>query len=59
LTDIKNFLEKYLKFINDRFFQKEKYENFLKSIYVHVLANIIGVDFYLTIKELIVKYYHS
>ena len=57
LNLIKIKFEKYLKFINYRFNKKKIYEDFLNKIYVHVLANIIGVDFYLTIKELIVKYY--
>jgi len=57
LNILKKNIEKYLKFINNRFEKKEKYQNFLNKIYVHVLANIIGVDFYLVIKELIIKYY--
>jgi hypothetical protein len=52
-------LEYYLKFINIRFNSNKDnaYTVFLNKIYVHVLANIIGVDFYLTIEELIIKHY--
>jgi hypothetical protein len=59
LTPIKIELEHYLKFINIRFNSNKDnaYTVFLNKIYVHVLANIIGVDFYLTMEELIIKYY--
>jgi hypothetical protein len=59
LTPIKIKLEHYLKFINIRFNSNKDnaYTVFLNKIYVHVLANIIGVDFYLTMEELIIKYY--
>ena len=51
--------EHYLKFINIRFNSNKDnaYTVFLNKIYVHVLANIIGVDFYLTMEELIIKHY--
>jgi hypothetical protein len=59
LTAIKTKLERYLQFINIRFNTNKDnaYDVFLDKIYVHVLANIIGVDFYLRIEELIVKHY--
>jgi hypothetical protein len=59
LRPIKIELEDYLKFINIRFNSNKDnaYTVFLNKIYVHVLANIIGVDFYLTMEELIIKYY--
>jgi hypothetical protein len=59
LKDIKQKLERYLKFINIRFNSNKDnyYTEYLNKIYVHVLANIIGVYFYLTMEELIVKHY--
>ena len=56
---IMNKLEYYLKFINIRFNTNKNnaYNLFLDKIYVHVLANIIGVDFYLRIEELIINHY--
>jgi hypothetical protein len=59
LKPIESKLVHYLKFINIRFNSNTNnaYEVFLKKIYVHALANIIGVDFYLTMEELIVNYY--
>ena len=59
LTLIKKKLEHYLKFINIRFNinKDNNYVVFLNKIYVHVLANIIGVDFYLAMEKLIVTYY--
>jgi hypothetical protein len=60
LNLIKKKLEHYLKFINIRFNSNQDNNNyvvFLNKIYVHVLANIIGVDFYLTMEKLIVTYY--
>jgi hypothetical protein len=59
IKNIKTKLEHYLKFINIRFNTNKNnaYVVFLDKIYVHALANIIGVDFYLTMEELIVKYY--
>jgi hypothetical protein len=61
LTPIKDKLERYLKFINIRFNSNKDnaYTVYLNKIYVHVLSNIIGVDFYLTMEELIVKHYIS
>jgi hypothetical protein len=59
LTPIKEKLERYLKFINIRFNSNKDnmYTVYLNNIYVHVLANIIGVHYYLTMEELIVKHY--
>jgi hypothetical protein len=59
IEEINKIFEHYLKFINIRFNSNKDnaYTIFLNKIYVHVLANIIGVDFYLTMEELIVKYY--
>jgi hypothetical protein len=59
LNKIKDKLEDYLKFINIRFNTNTNnaYDIFLKKIYVHVLANIIGVDLYLRMEELIVNHY--
>jgi hypothetical protein len=59
LVKIKNKLKHYLKFINIRFNTNEKntYNIFLQKIYVHTLANIIGLDFYLRIEELIINHY--
>ena len=59
IKEINKTFEHYLKFINIRFNSNKDnaYTVFLNKIYVHVLANIIGVDFYLTMEELIVKYY--
>jgi hypothetical protein len=59
LQDVKPKLERYLKFINIRFNSNKDnaYNVFLNKIYVHVLANIIGVDYYLKMEELIVKHY--
>jgi hypothetical protein len=59
LNKIKEKLEHYLKFINIRFNTNTNnaYDIFLKKIYVHVLANIIGVDLYLRMEELIVNHY--
>jgi hypothetical protein len=59
LNPIKTKLEHYLKFINIRFNSNKNnaYNVFLNKIYVHVLANIIGVDFYLKMEELIIKHY--
>jgi hypothetical protein len=59
---IKNYIKelmRFLKFINTRFDENknDNYIVFLDKIYVHVLANIIGVNFYLTMEELIIKYY--
>ena len=61
LTSIKNKLERYLSFINIRFNANKNnaYDIFLNKIYVHVLANIIGVDFYLRMEELIIHNYIS
>ena len=61
LTLIKNKLEHYLSFINIRFNANKNnaYDVFLNKIYVHVLANIIGVDFYLRMEELIIHNYIS
>ena len=61
LTSIKNKLEHYLSFINIRFNANKNnaYDVFLNKIYVHVLANIIGVDFYLRMEELIIHNYIS
>ena len=58
-TSLKSCLERYLKFINIRFNSNKDnaYAVFLNKIYVHALANIIGVDFYLKMEELIVKHY--
>lgn len=55
----KKYLDLGLKFINTRFdeIKNVDYVIFLDKIYVHVLANIIGVNFYLTMEELIVKHY--
>jgi hypothetical protein len=52
-------LENYLNFINIRFNTNKDnaYIVFLNKIYVHVLANIIGVAFYLRMEELIISYY--
>jgi hypothetical protein len=57
--DLKNNLEYYLKFINIRFHPNTKntYKIFMDKIYVHVLALIIGLDFYLKIEELVIKHY--
>ena len=59
IKEINKTFEHYLKFINIRFNSNKDnaYTVFLNKIYVHVLANIIGVDFYLTIEELIIKHY--
>jgi ankyrin repeat protein len=59
LNKINNKLEHYLKFINIRFNTNKDntYEVFLNKIYVHVLANIIGVDLYLRMEELIINHY--
>jgi hypothetical protein len=59
LNKIKTKLEYYLQFINIRFNTNKDnaYDLFLKKIYVHVLANIIGLDFYLRMEELIVNHY--
>ena len=59
IEDINKKCEHYLKFINIRFNSNKDnaYTVFLNKIYVHVLANIIGVDFYLTMEELIIKHY--
>ena len=61
LNKIKNSLVNYLNFINIRFNTNKDnaYNIFLNKIYVHVLANIIGVDFYLRMEELIINYYIS
>ena len=58
---IKSKLINYLNFINIRFNTNKDnaYNIFLSKIYVHVLANIIGVDFYLRMEELIINYYIS
>ena len=59
LAEIDNRLSHYLNFINIRFNTNKDnaYIVFLNKIYVHVLANIIGVAFYLRIEELIISYY--
>lgn len=59
LTPIKKILEHYLEFINIRFNTNKQnaYNVTLNRIFVHVLANIIGVDFYFKMEELIVKHY--
>ena len=60
-SGIKIKLVNYLNFINIRFNTNKDnaYNIFLSKIYVHVLANIIGVDFYLRMEELIINYYIS
>jgi hypothetical protein len=59
LINIKIYLEKNLKFINIRFNNNDNnaYNIYLNKIYIHVLANIIGVDFYFKLEELIIKNY--
>lgn len=59
LGKIDNRLSNYLNFINIRFNTNKDnaYRVFLNKIYVHVLANIIGVAFYLRIEELIIYNY--
>ena len=58
LNSIKGALDKYLRFINIRFNNNKKnaYKTHLEKIYVHVLANIIGVHFYLKMEQLIVTH---
>jgi hypothetical protein len=61
LGKIDDQLSNYLNFINIRFNTNKDnaYRVFLNKIYVHVLANIIGVDFYLRMEELIIHNYIS